>query len=147
MEHISLAAQKLLPDAVRHLRRQVSSATPTTVTLDAHGMPTDRTICPDCRNHTEQRESCATCAGLGMVCPMCQGGRMIARHRHANRIQTPYRPCDCMVPDIDPSTGQPRRSKDGSRPKFTLDPQREVDLILRYRDARIRDEELIPIGP
>lgn len=136
MQHISLAVQKLQPDAVKHLRRQVSSQTPETVQLDANGMPTDRTICPACRNSERQREGCKTCDGYGMVCPMCRGARLIAKHRHEDRIQTPYRACDCMVPDIDEATSKQRLSPEGRRPKFRLDEQREIDMILRYRDAQ-----------
>jgi len=137
MEHISVAMQKLQPDAVRHLRRQVSSATPTMVSQDANGMPTDRTICPSCRNHPGQTTDCTTCDGLGMVCPMCRGARLIAKHRHEDRIQTPYRPCDCMIPRYD--NGKPVLSATG-RHLYELDPQRELELISRYRDAVWRDD-------
>lgn len=140
MQHISVAMQKLQPDAVKRLRQQVSSATPTTVSLDANSLPTDRTICPGCRNHPKQKLDCSTCDGLGMVCPTCRGARLIARHRHADRIQTPYRPCDCMIPRYD--NGKPVLTVEG-RHKHELDPQRELDLISRYRNVGQRDEERI----
>jgi hypothetical protein len=81
-----------------------------------------------------------------MVCPMCRGARLIAKHRHLDRIQTPYRECDCMSLDIDQASGKPRMSLDGRRQMYRLDEQREIDNILRYRDAQARfdDDDHVP---
>lgn len=45
-----------------------------------------------------------------------------------------------MAPAIDPETGRQAKHKLTGRPLFRLDEQRELDLILRYRDRQRRDE-------
>lgn len=93
-------------------------------------MPLDRTVCPDCRNRPGGREGCKTCSGDGTVCPVCRGARWVVPTRQA--AGKPLKPCGCTIPVVE-------NGKERWRP----DPHREVEMILRYRMARQRDEDQI----
>ena len=71
-----------------------------------------------------------------MVCPVCRGARIVNLNRDTPSVTSRYRPCDCMVPAIDPDTGKQRTWGGGSaqRPAWRLDPQREIDAIVRFRE-------------
>ena len=62
---------------------------------------------------------------------------MVSTNRESEASVSTYRPCDCHVKATD-EHGRPER--DGrKRTIYALEPHREMDLIARYRDARLRE--------
>lgn len=107
------------------------------IEMGPDGQPADRTICPWCFGRAG---NCRQCAGTGVVCPTCRGGR---RLRSGNENRIAYVGCHSCTDWID----QGQHSWDEHNdPRFQRVTGREAAAIQYYWQKR-QEEQRQPVTP